>query len=375
MVKQWFAKLKEKYRDTPKWTIIDSYILKKFLGSVLFSIALLMTIVIVFDLSENIQRFMNATVSVKEIIIGYYFNFIPYFVNLFLPLFTFISVIWFTSKLSSHNEIISILDNGISFYRLMLPYFVGAMIIVLISLIGANFIVPQANERLINFKYKHFGRQAVSRTYLHIKNNQNSYIFVERWDRRKQEGYHFTYEEFEDAAIKDKIVAQNIRYDKTTAQWIIENYMRRKIVNDEEQLYFGKRLDTVFNILPINFDQDVYAGEIMSYFQLKRFVKEEKTRGSGLLAHYQIEQNRRIANPFGIILMTFLGLSVSSRKNLRGVGVHLFVGMLLAFIFIFLQQISTVFSISGGLSPVLGTWFPGIIFFFITLIMLYIAPK
>lgn len=375
MVRQWFAKLRYRCRGIPKWTIIDTYILKKFLGSVVFSIALLMTIIVVFDLSENIQRFMNASVSVKQVIVGYYLNFIPYFINLFLPLFTFISVIWFTSKLSSHNEIVSILDNGISFYRFMLPYFAGAIIIVFVSLIGANFIVPHANERLNNFKMKYFGRHAGTISFLHIKNNDNSYIFVEHWDRQNLTGTYFTYEEFENEAIKDKIVAQSLRYNDTTAQWIVGNYMRRKIIDGKEHLYFGKELDTVFNILPVNFNQDILVGETMSYLQLRRFVKEEKARGSGLLAHYQIEKNRRIANPFGIILMTFLGLSVSSRKNLRGVGMHLFIGLGLAFIFIFLQQISTVFSIFGGLSPVLGTWFPSILYFFITLIMLYISPK
>lgn len=368
-------KTKGKKQNYSKWTIIDSYILKKFIGSVVFSIALLMTIVVVFDLSENIQRFMSKSIPVKDIITGYYFNFIPYFLNLFLPLFTFISVIWFTSKLSSDNEIISILNNGISFRRFMMPYLAGSLVIVSFSLIFSNFIVPQTNERLNEFKSKNFGPKTLSSTCLHIKNNDNSYLFVERWDKEKMSGYYFTYEEFENGAVKEKILSQSVRYDEKTKKWVLWNYIRRKIADGKEHISSGREIDTVFNVLPVNFNQDVFVSETMTYRKLKDFIREEKERGSGLVAHYQIEQNRRIANPLSIIIMTFLGLSVSSRKTRRGVGVHLFIGLGLAFTFIFLQQISTVFSVSGGLPPALGTWIPCIIFFFITLVMLRLAQK
>jgi len=375
MIEQWLAESRKKLRVNRGWKIIDTYILRKFLGSVVLSITLLMTIVIVFDLSENIQRFMSKAIPLSEIITGYYFNFIPYFINLFIPLFTFISVIWFTSNLSSHNEIISILDNGVSFYRFMYPYLVGAVIIMIISLVMSNFIIPHTNEKLNNFKYQHFGRQAISNTYLHVKNSENSYVFVERWDRRKQMGYYFTYEEFEGTALKQKIMAQSIRYDEAQKKWVLWIYTRRVIDHGKEIITSGKEIDTTFNVLPVNFNQDVFVSETMSYKQLKKFIAEEKIKGSNLVAHFQIEEQKRIANPVGIIIMTFLGLSVSSRKNRRGVGVHLFIGMGLAFTFIFLQQISTVFSVSGGLPPALGTWIPNIIFLFITIFMLRIAQK
>lgn len=367
--------LRDQFRDKTGWKIIDAYILRKFLGSVVFAIALLMTIIIVFDLSENIQRFMGKSIPVSEIIVGYYLNFIPYFINLFIPLFTFISVIWFTSKLSSNNEIISILDNGVSFYRFLVPYLAGAVIIMLISLVMANFIVPHTNANLNEFKYKYFGKQAISNTNLHIKNSKNSYLYVERWDRSRNEGYYFTYEEFEDNCIKMKIQSQSITYDENEGKWTLKNYTKRNIAGEQEIVTTGKQMDTVFNVLPRNFNQDVFVSETMSYKELKNFIAEEKARGSNLVAHYQIERNKRVSNSLGIIIMTFLGLSVSSRKNQRGVGVHIFMGMGLAFTFIFLQQVSTVFSVSGGLSPVLGTWIPNIIFLGITILMLKFAQK
>jgi len=371
-----FRLWRERIREKIGWKIIDSYLLRKMLGTVVFAITLLMTIVVVFDMSENIQRFLNHDVPWKVVITGYYFNFIPYFINLFIPLFTFISVIWFTSKLSSRNEIISIFDNGISFNRMLVPYVTGAVIIMIISLIMSNFIVPNTNRKLNDFKFQYFGRKATTSTYLHIKNSKNSYIFVERWDKMDSLGYNFTYEEFDSSALRLKISAQTIDYDEDNKIWHLHRYMKRVITPDnEEHIFRGEEFDTTFNISPLNLYQDISVSETMSYRELRQFIREEKLRGSSLLANYQIEQHKRLANPVGILIMTLLGVSVSCRKSTRGVGVHVFIGMGLAFSFIFLQQISTVFSVSGGLPPVLGTWIPNIIFAIITVVMLKMTPK
>lgn len=371
-IKEW----NERFREKIGWKIIDSYLLKKMLGTVVFAITLLMTIVVVFDVSENIQRFMSHNIPAKEVITGYYLNFIPYFINLFIPLFTFISVIWFTSKLSSRNEIISIFDNGISFNRMLVPYIVGAVFIMLLSLVLSNFIVPTTNGKLNDFKYQYFGRRNVATTYLHIKNSKNSYIFVERWDKMEETGYNFTYEEFDHNAIRQKISAQTIDYNEEKQVWQLHRFTRRVITPDNEEIITrGEQFDTVLNILPRNLYQDAFVSETMSYKELRQFIKEERMRGSSLLANYQIEQHKRLANPLGILIMTLLGVSVSCRKSTRGVGVHVFIGMGLAFSFIFLQQVSTVFSVSGGLPPVLGTWFPNIIFLIITIVMLRLTPK
>ena len=319
---------------------------------------------------------MNHNIPAKEVIVGYYFNFIPYFINLFIPLFTFISVIWFTSKLSSRNEIISFFDNGISFNRMLVPYVVGAVLIMLLSLVLSNFIVPTTNGKLNDFKYQYFGRRNVATIYIHIKNSKNSYVFVERWDKMEETGYNFTYEEFDKNAIRLKISAQTADYNEDKKVWQLHRFTRRVITPDNEEVITrGEQFDTVLNILPRNLYQDAFVSETMSYKELRQFIKEEKMRGSSLLANYQIEQHKRLANPLGILIMTLLGVSVSCRKSTRGVGVHVFIGMGLAFSFIFLQQVSTVFSVSGGLPPVLGTWFPNIIFLIITIVMLRLTPK
>jgi len=366
----------ERVREKIGWKILDGYLLRKMLGTVVFAITLLMIIVVVFDVSENIQRFLGHNIPAKVVITDYYFNFIPYFINLFIPLFTFISVIWFTSKLSSRNEIISIFDNGISFNRMLVPYITGAVIIMILSLILSNFVVPRTNGKLNDFKYQYFGRRSISTSYLHIKNSKNSYVFVERWDKMEGVGYNFTYEEFDSSALRMKISAQTIDYSEEKQMWQLHRYTRRVITPNQEELIFqGDEFDTVLNILPRNLHQDAFMSETMSYLELRQFIKEEKLRGSSLLANYQIEQHKRLANPVGILIMTLLGVSVSCRKSTRGVGVHVFIGMGLAFTFIFLQQISTVFSVSGGLPPILGTWLPNIIFLIITIVMLKMTPK
>lgn len=371
-----FKGIAEHFREKTGWKIIDGYLFRKMLGTVVFAISLLMVIVVVFDVSENIQRFISHNIPAKTVITDYYFNFIPYFINLFIPLFTFISVIWFTSKLSSRNEIISIFDNGISFNRMLVPYVTGALVIMILSLVLANFIVPNTNKKLNDFKYQYFGRKYIATTYLHVKNSKNSYVFVERWDKMEAIGYNFTYEEFDSSSMKLKISAQTIDFDESTQQWRMHKYTKRVITPEGTELFFqGEEFDTTLNIHPRNLYQDAFVSETMSYKELRRFIKEEKLRGSALLANYQIEQHKRLANPVGILIMTLLGVSVSCRKSTRGVGVHVFIGMGLAFTFIFLQQISTVFSVSGGLPPILGTWFPNIIFLVITIIMLKMTPK
>jgi len=358
------------------WRILDSYILKKFLGTFIYAIALLMVIVVVFDISENIQRFMDKNVTLSDIIVRYYLNFIPYFINLFIPLFTFISVIWFTSKLSSQNEIIAILNGGISFKRFLLPYIVGALIIASLSLILSNFIVPRTQEHFLAFKNELMNRRYVTKAVMHIKNSSNSYIYMERWEEKTREGYVFTYEELAARSVAYKISAKTVKYNEETKKWELRNYTKRIIdSNGEEILITGQQMDTVFNVFPRDFDQDVKIIETMTFQQLRAFIKQEEAKGSSLIKYYIIEKHKRLASPLGTMIMTLLGQSVASRKTRRGVGVHLFFGIGLAFSFIFFQQISTVFSISGGLSPWLGPWIPNFIFLVICIFMLRFSQK
>lgn len=362
-------------KNNLSWRELDSYILKNFLQSFLLSISLLMAIVIVFDISENIQRFIDNSVPFWIIVTGYYLNFIPNFINLFIPLFTFISVIWFTSRLSNRNEIVAMLSNGVNFYRLMYPYIIGALIIAVFAFFMANFLVPMTNANLNKFKQEHFRRRTGSTTNIHLKNSSNSYIYVERWEKLAKRGYNFSYEEIGKEVTPYKIIAENFTYNAESNRWVLENYMIRTIKDGKETIKRGEKMDTLFNITDVNLNKDVKVIETMTYGQLQDYIDEEKANGSSFVKYYLIEKFKRMATPLGTIIMTLLGLSVAARKTHRGIGVHLFIGMGLAFVFIFFQQVSDVFAVSGTLPPALGAWIPNLIFLGICIGMLRFAQK
>ena len=367
-------------KDTWRWTIMDTYLLRKYIGSVFYAIALLMTIIIVFDISQNMQYFNNTTAM--NVITGYYMNFIPYFVTLFFPLFTFISVIWFTSKLSERNEIISFFNGGVSFYRFIVPYIVGAILLGIFSLFLSNFVVPTSNAKLNKFKDEYFHAThnmmvgAITQRNFHFKNTKDSYVYVQNWRKKALTGDKFTYEIFGEENIPYKLSADRIMYDTCTSKWRLYNYRLRTFdAEGREHLTAGLEMDTTFNFTVADFSPDVSTAGTMSYSKLKKFIKKEQEKGSTLVKSYQIEQHRRVANPASIIVMTLLGLCVAARKTQRGIGVHIFIGMFFVFTFIFLQQVSTVFAVSESLSPAMAVWLPNLIYLGISAFLLFTIPK
>ena len=360
------------------WSIMDKYILVKFLGSVFYSIALLMTIIIVFDISEKIHKFLDNEVPVNAIIFQYYFNFIPYFVNLFFPLFTFISVIWFTSKLSANNEIISFFNGGVSFYRFMVPYITGAIILSIISLLMSNFLIPYTNSRMHAFNEEYlYKKRVITNTNIHFRSSENTYVYAERWRKQTLDGERFTVEVMDNdrEQIVMKISADQVHYDNNTKQWHLYNYSIHTFDADGQHIRTGIEMDTSFFFLPEDFNNDITVTETMSYGELTSFIKKETEKGSSLVKHYLIEKNKRIANPFSILIMTMLGLSVAARKTRRGVGVHIFIGLFFVFTFILFQQVSNVFAISEQLSPALATWLPNLVYLVVCIILLRFTPK
>jgi len=371
LVKAFFAKLKELIG----WKIVDTYIITKFFSSFFLSISLLMSIIIVFDFSENVHRFLNNNITFFDIVFGYYLNFIPYFINLFIPLFAFISTIWFTSRLSNRNEIVAILNGGVSFYRLMVPYLVGALLVALLAVVMSNVIVPKTNANLNAFKNLYSKRNMIPKTSFHARTSANSYVYVRRWNGAEMLGSSFTYEIIGNKSLDYKLFANEIQYDQETEKWILYNYMYRKINNGEEEIYSGERLDTVFNFLPEDFSQNEYSCELLTYGELNKLINNEIERGTGMAKFFIIEKHKRLANSFGSVMMIILGLSVAAQKTRRGTGVHLFLGLGFAFTFIFFQQVSTVFSLYGSVPPALGPWIPNIIFFIVCIIMIRFTMK
>jgi lipopolysaccharide export system permease protein len=355
--------------------IIDRYIFVKFLSAFFYALAMLMVIIVVFDFAENVSGFIYYNISWIDIITKYYLNWLPPFFNLFIPLFSFISTIWFTSKLSSNNEIVAILSGGASFYRMLVPYLAGAFCIALLAIFMSNVIVPRANVNLKAFQSVQMTRYTRSTSNFHIRNSTHSYIYVDRWGINEQKGHSFCYDELGDYFVKYRLTANEIQYIDSLKIWRLTNYTKRFTTQTSEKIWSGTTLDTIFNITPLDLAKDEKACGMMTFSDVLKYIREDKEKGGGMSKYYIIEAHKRIANALGVFIMTFLGLSVASRKNRRGVGVHLFIGIALAFTFVFLQQVSTVFSIYGGLSPALGTWMPNIIYTFICIFMIQTCQK
>jgi len=334
-----------------------------------------MAIVVVFDFSENVTQFMNFKLSWLQVIFKYYLNWVPYFFNLFIPLFTFLSTIWFTSKLSSNNEFIAILSGGVNFYRLLVPYLAGALCIALLAIFMSNVIVPNATYRFETFKSQYMSRYSKTTTNFHIRNSTTSYIYVDRWNIKEKKGYRFSYDELGPSFVNYRLTAQEIVYNDSLNIWTLYNYTKRATTYTSENISTGVSMDTIFNITPLDLAQDEKACEFMTFREIRKYIKDDKEKGGGMAKFYIIQAHKRIANSLGTIIMTLLGLSIAFRKTRRGVGVHLFFGIALVFTFVFLQQVSTVFSIYGGFSPALGAWIPNIIYTFICVFMIRNCQK
>lgn len=353
---------------------IDIYITKKFLGTFFYAIALILSIAIVFDISENLDEFLSKDVTIKDIIFDYYLNFIPYFANLFSPLFTFIAVIYFTSKMAFDTEIIAILSSGVSYRRLMRPYLVSAFILAAFSFILGNYIIPPANKTMNDFRQLNIdNRQPVNERNIHRQIEPGVYIYMNSFSANNV-GSRFTLERFEGTRLAEKLTADNIRWDKETEKWIINNYWKRTIFDDHEVLEKGYRLDTTLNMIPENYKVIKNEMESLTTPDLIREIESKKMRGVNTI-EFEIEKHKRLASPFSAFILTIIGAGLASRKIKGGLGLHLGLGLLLSFSYILFMQISTVFAISGTAPPFIAVWVPNIFYSTIALFVFRWAAR
>ncbi|OFX80257.1 MAG: hypothetical protein A2X12_04185 [Bacteroidetes bacterium GWE2_29_8] len=355
---------------------IDKYIIKKFLGTFLFSIILIIVIVIVFDISEKIDDFIQKDAPLKLIIFDYYLNFIPYFVNMFSPLFTFISVIFFTSKLAGGSEIIAMLTSGISFKRLLRPYLISAGIICLMSLLLSNFIMPKSNEKRINFEDKYIrSSYNMSDRNLHLQTRPGEFVFFESFNLDNNSGFRFTYEKIKNGKLIYKISSDIIVWDTLSKNWIVKNYVEKHINNFGEKVRLGNEKKIQLHIKPTDLTDKIYNIETMNYFELNEFINKEKIKGTEYIQFYFIEKYKRIAFPFATIILTIIGFTLSSKRTRGGIGLNIGIGITLSFSFILFMQVSTTFATYGTLNPFMAVWIPNIIFGFLSIFLIYKAPK
>jgi len=356
--------------------ILDKYIIKKFLGTFFFAISLIIVIVIIFDISERVDDFLKNDAPLNEIVFHYYLNFIPYFINLFSPLFTFIAVIIFTSKMASDTEIVAILSNGVSFKRLLVPYMIAAFILGLISFFLSNFLIPPANKVRLDFEYTYFKtKDKYSERNIHLQTNPGTFAYVESYNFEANIGYKFALESIYEDGSYSKLYANSIRWDSSGNKWTLENYNIRYVKGLTEKIKSGRNLDTVINMLPSDMKIDVRNMDVMNFSELRNFIEKEKVKGSDGVVFYEVEKQRRMASPFATIILTFIGVALSSRKIRGGIGMHLGLGLAISFSYILFMQISTTFATFGNLSPFISVWIPNIFFGIIGFYLIKIAPK
>ncbi len=355
---------------------LDWYIIRKFLGTFFYAITLIILIVIIFDLSEKIDNFIENKAPLNEILFVYYLNFIPYFINLFSPLFTFIAVIYFTSRLAFNTEIVAILSSGVSFKRLMLPYFISAVFLAFLSIYLSNVLIPNANRLRLDFENTYIRSQRQFRERnIHLQIRPGEFVYLESFNDRIGMGYKFALERIIDGELEFKLIADRAEWIDSTGTWALRNYYIREINDLQESLTWGSRKDTLINLRPDDFIQNLRDMETMNFRELEAFIENERLKGSENIRFYLVEKHRRIAFPFATLVLTLIGVSLSSRKVRGGIGLHLGMGLLLSFTFILFMQVSTTFATNGNLPAVLAVWIPNIVYAALGVYLLKTAPK
>jgi len=357
--------------------LIDAYIIRKFLGTFFFCLALILTIAVVFDFAEKIDNFMEKQAPVKAVLFDYYMNFIPYFAMLFAPLFVFIAVIFFTSKMAVNTEIIAILNSGMSFQRMMWPYFLSAFIIATFTFVLTNFVIPKANLIRMDFedKYYHSSSRRITVENIHRKVFKNTYVYMGTFNPLSQRGQNFTIENIDSGRLISKLSAPSVSFDTTKHKWTAINYYIREIKGNEEIITKGKQIDTTLIIQPDDFSRDPNIVGTMTSRELEDYINLLRLQGSEELRLFLIEKYRRFANPFAVFILTLIGVSLSSRKIRGGIGMNIGIGLTLSFSYILFLQFASQFSLKGSLGPMLAMWIPNILYSIIALVLYKLAPK
>jgi len=359
--------------------ILDWYIIKQFLGTFIFSLVLILSIAVIFDFSEKIDDFIQKQAPLKAIVFDYYLNFIPYFATLFAPMFVFISVIFFTSRMAVNTEIIAMLNSGMSFRRLLVPYFISAAFIALAAFMLQNYVLPQSNIARLDFEEKYYRSSDFRRmnvSSVHRQVYPNVYIYMEQYNKISQSGRNFSMEKFDDMGrLESKMTANMIRWDSTTNKWGAWWYNIRENDSIGERLSSGRRIDAVLNVGPGDFTRSPEFVYTMTHGELIDYIEVLESQGSDEIKLYLNEKHRRYAFPFAFFILTLIGVSLSSRKIKGGIGMQIGIGLVLTFSYILFMQFASQFSLKGDLDPALAMWIPNIIYAFIAMGVYYTAPK
>ncbi len=354
---------------------IDIYLIKKFLGTYFFSIILILSIAVVFDLTEKLDNFFDNNAPLKAIVFDYYLSFIPFYMNMFSPLFTFISVIFFTSKLANNTEIIAILSSGVSFRRLMLPYFISATVIASLSFVLGGYIIPPANEKMLAFEdqyVKKFKTDNARNVQMEVE--KGVIMYIERYEMHNNTGYRFSLEKFDGKKLVSRLTAETVSWD-SAYNWKITDYLQRDFNGMRESITKGTTRDTTIMVQPEEFFITSKEAAKMNNIELGNYLEKQKNRGIGNIQAFEDEYFKRYSMPIAAFIMTLIGVSLSSRKVRGGMGLHLGVGLALSSLYILFSTLSSTFSVSGVMSAFTAVWLPNFVFLLIGIYLYRTAPK
>jgi lipopolysaccharide export system permease protein len=356
--------------------ILDRYIIRKFLGTFFLALSLIMAIAVLFDVSEKMDDFIERKAPLGAIIFDYYFNFIPYFANLFAPLFVFISVIFFTARMAANTEVVAILNSGVSFRRLLWPYFLTAAFLALLSYYFNGWVIPHSNKIKLAFENTYIKKPVEFRDRnIHRQVAPGEFIYLESYNNIYNTGYRFSMEKYVNGKRTFFLNSERVRWDSVSGKWSIEDYYIRTVNGYHETLRQGQRLDTVLPMKPSEFKYRLNIIEAMDNSALNAFIGEQQSQGVANVSAYQIEKYRRQALPFSTFILTLMGVALSSRKVRGGIGLQLGLGITLSFTYIMFMQISTTFATGGNLSPAIAVWLPNFFYAGLSLYLARVAPK
>ena len=361
--------------DTFGIKLLDIFILKKYLGTFFFATILILAVVTMFDITEKLDAFLNA--PLKETIFDYFMSFLPYFANQLAPLFTFIAVIFFTTKLASNSEIIAILSSGISFNRLMRPYMMGAAVIAVMIFALSNYLIPPTNVKRIEYTNKYVKNKKVTTGVdIQLMVRPGEVVYIGRFENSSKTGYRFSFDKFKGKELVSRLTSQSITYDTTrTYHWTIHNYMIRDFDGMKEKIRTGDKLDTIIPIEPRDFLISVNDQETLTTPQLSEFIENQKSRGVANIKAFEIEKERRYAVAAAAFILTLIGVSLSAKKVKGGMGINIGIGLLLSFSYILFSTVTSQFAISGMTSPWVAMWIPNFLYLIIGLILYNRARK
>lgn len=358
---------------------IDFYIIKKFLGTYFFSIALIMAITTIFDFNERIDKFTAADVTWHEIIFDYYLNFIPYLANLFSALFVFISVIFFTTKLADNSEIIAMRSTGMGFRRLLRPYMVSAGVIAVLTFVLGAFVIPHGNVERLRFDQQYLHKKKVTTAEnVQLQVDTGVVAYIQHFDNETKTGFNFSLDKFVDKKLVSHLTASSIQYDTLSQKrykWKIRDYEVRELHGLREKLYNGSDMDTIVMMEPSDFMYSRDQQETLTSPELYEFIQKQKMRGAANLSMFEVEFHKRFAAPFAAFILTVIGVSLSCEKRKGGMGLSLGIGLALSFSYILFQTVSSTFAVNAGWPPMLSVWIPNIIFSIIAFVLYRRAPK